>query len=134
MSTTIFTNVRVIDGSGDAAFSAEVSVQGNRIEEIARDAVSLVDPIEEITHKLTERLGALQTSLDRKFAAAKNARNGFSDKLKSGSRDLRRFKRGTSIAADLKKHVSDANKLHDKKQKLVSEALEKLRKSATTIK
>ncbi len=41
MTNTIFSNVNVIDGSGDAAFAAEVEVQGNRIRAIARDGATL---------------------------------------------------------------------------------------------
>lgn len=41
MSRLIFTNVRVIEGSGEPAYAAEVCVQGNRIKEIARDGASL---------------------------------------------------------------------------------------------
>ena len=36
MSTTVFTNVMIIDGTGEPAFSGNVSVQGNRIRKIAR--------------------------------------------------------------------------------------------------
>lgn len=37
MSATLFSNVQVIDGSGAAAFPAEVLIEGNRIKKIARD-------------------------------------------------------------------------------------------------
>jgi imidazolonepropionase-like amidohydrolase len=38
MSSTLFTNVRVIDGSGAAPFAGDVLVQGNRISRIARSS------------------------------------------------------------------------------------------------
>jgi imidazolonepropionase-like amidohydrolase len=41
MSSTLFTNVRIIDGSGEAPFNGEVLVQGNRIARIMRGARSL---------------------------------------------------------------------------------------------
>ena len=41
MSATIFTNVRLIDGSGDDARDAEVFIQGNRIMEVGAGAGSL---------------------------------------------------------------------------------------------
>ena len=41
MRTTLFRNVRVIDGSGAAPFAAEVRVAGTRIAEIARDGKRL---------------------------------------------------------------------------------------------
>ncbi len=36
MATTLFTNVNVIDGTGEAPFAGEVLVKGNRIAEVAR--------------------------------------------------------------------------------------------------
>ncbi|NIA69529.1 amidohydrolase family protein [Pelagibius litoralis] len=41
MSSTLFTNVQVIDGSGEAPFAAEVLVEGNKIKKIARDGETL---------------------------------------------------------------------------------------------
>ena len=41
MASTIFSNVNVIDGSGSPGFTAQVKVQGNRIQQIARDGASL---------------------------------------------------------------------------------------------
>ena len=38
MSATVFRNARIIDGTGDAPFSADVRVVGNRIAAIERDA------------------------------------------------------------------------------------------------
>lgn len=37
MPNTVFSNVKIVDGSGDDAYSGEVFIQGNRIKEIARD-------------------------------------------------------------------------------------------------
>jgi imidazolonepropionase-like amidohydrolase len=36
MSNTVFTNVRILDGSGEQPYSGEVLIQGNRIKAIAR--------------------------------------------------------------------------------------------------
>ena len=41
MSNVLFTNVRVLDGSGAAPFNGEVLVQGNRISKIGRGARSM---------------------------------------------------------------------------------------------
>lgn len=41
MSSTLFTNVRIIDGSGEAPFPGEVLVQGNRISRITRGGRSM---------------------------------------------------------------------------------------------
>ena len=41
MTATLFTNVRVIDGTGEAPFAAEVLVKGNRIAEIAQAPESI---------------------------------------------------------------------------------------------
>jgi imidazolonepropionase-like amidohydrolase len=41
MPNTLFTNVRVIDGSGAAPFAGEVLVQGNRVARVARGARAL---------------------------------------------------------------------------------------------
>lgn len=41
MPNTIFTNVQIFDGSGDALFPGEVEVQGNRIVAVARGAERL---------------------------------------------------------------------------------------------
>jgi imidazolonepropionase-like amidohydrolase len=41
MGQVLFTNVRIIDGSGDAPFTGEVLVRGNRIAGVARGARSL---------------------------------------------------------------------------------------------
>jgi imidazolonepropionase-like amidohydrolase len=38
MSTTLFTNVRIIDGSGEQPYTGEVLVQGNRIARVSRGA------------------------------------------------------------------------------------------------
>lgn len=38
MSATLFTNVKIIDGSGDPPFAGEVLVQGNRISRVSRGA------------------------------------------------------------------------------------------------
>ncbi len=38
MSATLFTNAKVIDGSGEAAFQGDVLVEGNRIKTVAREA------------------------------------------------------------------------------------------------
>ena len=47
MTHTVFTNVRILDGSGDASFTGEVRVQGNRIEDVAarvdHDGAEVVD-------------------------------------------------------------------------------------------
>lgn len=44
MATTLFTNVRIFDGSGAAPFSGQVLVADNRIGAIARDGASLATP------------------------------------------------------------------------------------------
>jgi dihydroorotase-like cyclic amidohydrolase len=36
MGNILFTNVRILDGSGDYPYSGEVLVQGNRIRQIGR--------------------------------------------------------------------------------------------------
>ncbi len=36
MAPTVFTNVQIIDGSGDEPFAGEVLIQGNRIKEVAK--------------------------------------------------------------------------------------------------
>ena len=36
MANTLFTNVRIFDGSGDQPFAGEVLVQGNRIARVTR--------------------------------------------------------------------------------------------------
>ena len=41
MTATLFTNVRVIDGTGEAPFAGEVLVKGNRIAEVARAPESI---------------------------------------------------------------------------------------------
>ena len=41
MGQTVFTNVKILDGSGAQPFEAEVLVQGNRIKSIARDGASV---------------------------------------------------------------------------------------------
>lgn len=41
MTNILFTNVRVLDGSGDHPFAGEVLVQGNRIKQVARGARSV---------------------------------------------------------------------------------------------
>lgn len=41
MSTTLFTNVRIIDGGGDAPFTGEVLVDGERIAAVSRQAGQL---------------------------------------------------------------------------------------------
>ena len=40
MANVLFTNVRVIDGTGAQPYAAEVLIQGNRISRIARGARS----------------------------------------------------------------------------------------------
>ena len=37
----VFTNVRILDGSGDFPYTGEVVVQGNRIRQVARGARTL---------------------------------------------------------------------------------------------
>lgn len=44
MTATLFTNVRVIDGTGEAPFAAEVLVKGNRIAQIARNGAAIDAP------------------------------------------------------------------------------------------
>ena len=44
MTTNLFTNVRVIDGTGEAPFAGEVLVKGNRITAVARDGASIDAP------------------------------------------------------------------------------------------
>jgi imidazolonepropionase-like amidohydrolase len=41
MANILFTNVRILDGSGEHPFAGEVLVQGNRIKEVARGARSV---------------------------------------------------------------------------------------------
>ena len=41
MSATLFTNAKVIDGSGEAAFQGDVLVEGNRIKTVAREVGSV---------------------------------------------------------------------------------------------
>ena len=41
MPRTLFTNVKIFDGTGAAPFAGEVSVQGNRIEEVAKRPTSI---------------------------------------------------------------------------------------------
>ena len=41
MANTLFTNVRVFDGSGDQPFAGEVLVQGNRIARVTRTSSSV---------------------------------------------------------------------------------------------
>ena len=40
MARTLFTNVKVFDGSGSKPFAGEVLVQGNRIEKLASGEIS----------------------------------------------------------------------------------------------
>jgi len=40
MAGTVFINVRIIDGTGDAPFAGEVLVEGNRIKAVARDGAA----------------------------------------------------------------------------------------------
>ena len=44
MTATLFTNVRIIDGSGEAPFAGEVLVKGNRIAGVARDGATIDAP------------------------------------------------------------------------------------------
>ena len=44
MAETLFTNIRVIDGTAAAAFSGEVLVKGNRIAGVARDGATIKAP------------------------------------------------------------------------------------------
>jgi imidazolonepropionase-like amidohydrolase len=44
MTASLFTNVHVIDGTGEAPFAAEVLVKGNRIAEVARAPKSIKAP------------------------------------------------------------------------------------------
>ena len=37
MAQTLFSNVRILDGSGDQPYPGEVLIQGNRIQAIGRD-------------------------------------------------------------------------------------------------
>ena len=39
MANVLFTNVRIIDGSGAQPYSGEVLVQGNRIARVGRSAL-----------------------------------------------------------------------------------------------
>ncbi|MGZ9057791.1 MAG: amidohydrolase family protein, partial [Burkholderiaceae bacterium] len=41
MANTLFTNVRIFDGSGDQPFAGEVLVQGNRIGRVTRSSGSV---------------------------------------------------------------------------------------------
>ena len=41
MTTYLFTNVRIIDGSGEPAYSGEVLIQGNRIQRVGRGTRSI---------------------------------------------------------------------------------------------
>ncbi|MDJ0957400.1 MAG: amidohydrolase family protein [Arenicellales bacterium] len=41
MANTVFTNVHILDCSGDPAFEGEVRIQGNRIQEVARDGAKV---------------------------------------------------------------------------------------------
>ena len=43
MANVLFTNVRIIDGTGAQAYAGEVLVQGNRILRVARGALVLVE-------------------------------------------------------------------------------------------
>ena len=47
MADTVFTNVRILDGSGDAAVAGEVRVQGNRIKDVGtrvdREGADVID-------------------------------------------------------------------------------------------
>ena len=43
MANVLFTNVRIIDGSGAAPFAGEVLVQGNRILRVGRGAALAAD-------------------------------------------------------------------------------------------
>ena len=49
MTATLFTNVRIIDGSGEAPFAGEVLVKGNRIAGVARDGATIDYPHEMMT-------------------------------------------------------------------------------------
>ncbi len=48
MTVILFTNVRVIDGTGEAPFAGEVLVKGNRIAEVSRDGATIDAPEAEI--------------------------------------------------------------------------------------
>ena len=41
MANTLFTNVRIFDGSGEQPFAGEVLVQGNRIARVTRTSSSV---------------------------------------------------------------------------------------------
>ena len=41
MSSTLYTGVQVLDGSGEKPFFGEVLIQGNRIKQIARDGARI---------------------------------------------------------------------------------------------
>ena len=61
MASTVFTNVRILDCSGDKPYDGEVHIQGNRIKEIAtggnqvaRDDAEVIDV--DFFRNLKERL------------------------------------------------------------------------------
>ena len=48
MAETLFTNVRIIDGSGAAPFAGSVLVKGNRISKIAKSGEDITAPGAEV--------------------------------------------------------------------------------------
>ncbi|TAG27565.1 MAG: amidohydrolase family protein, partial [Burkholderiales bacterium] len=45
MSDTLFTNVRIFDGTGEQAYRGEVLVQGNRISRVSRSSYGNSAPV-----------------------------------------------------------------------------------------
>ena len=66
-SETLFTNVKILDGSGAAPFTGEVLVRGRRIQRIARSARSFSNGQSTVIDGAIER--ACVTSLGRRAAA-----------------------------------------------------------------
>ena len=57
MDTTLYTNVRVIDGSGEMPFDGEVLVEGDHISAVSRSSEPLTGTGAEVIEKL-ERMEA----------------------------------------------------------------------------
>ncbi len=90
---------------------------------------NLTDPVEKVTHEMSENLKLFEKTLSKKFINADKRQKGFIKNLKSASSELKKIPNGAETAKILSKYIKESKQSNEKSMKLGIEALNKMQKT-----
>ena len=92
-----------------------------------------VDPIENITYELSEKLDLFEGTIRKKFSDIQSRQNNYSANLKAAGKELKTLPNGEAAAKSLSKHLTAAKKANENNLQSSMEALKALQEIAASF-